>query len=116
MTTKVKVKKSSTDWRKAAAKKRGDKWRKNLAIGKRESDLHPSIMSIARKQKGLRQEDVARELDIAESTFQTIERGKLPVEEDRAQKIAKILGMRIPQLFKKQDSKFVAVVKTQTLN
>ncbi|MBX9850923.1 MAG: helix-turn-helix transcriptional regulator [Cytophagaceae bacterium] len=52
-----------------------------------------------RKQKGISQESVAYDLDIDYSTYGKIERGQIALTVDRLQKISKILGVTVEELY-----------------
>ena len=52
------------------AKARGERWKKNLVIGRREAMLHPSYIRLARLKKGLQQEDCAQRLKISTSAWE----------------------------------------------
>jgi transcriptional regulator with XRE-family HTH domain len=54
---------------------------------------------IIRKQKGISQESVAYDLGIDYSTYGKIERGQIALTVDRLEKIAKILGVTIDELY-----------------
>jgi len=72
----------------------------------------PTSLRKARSEKGLSQALVAKELDVALSTFGGIERGDIPVNKDRADKISKMVGKAAKNLFKSHKSdktKLVAV-------
>ena len=102
--------KSGVDQHKKIANARGSKWKANLIKGKREALLHPSLLRIARLQKGLDQEDIAKKLNISTSAWGAIERGKQPIKGESANLIAKLFGKPTSFFFKSSDvkGKFVA--------
>lgn len=53
-----------------------------------------------RAQKNFSQALMAKEIEKATSTYGGIERGDIPVEKDRAEKIAKLVGKTVKSLFK----------------
>ncbi|MBD8057071.1 helix-turn-helix transcriptional regulator [Rhodococcus ruber] len=50
-------------------------------------------LAFCRTQKGLAQEDVARELGMSKSTYSRLERGERPMTNAEAQKLAAVLGI-----------------------
>lgn len=108
-------------WHKKIAKNRGSQWRKNLVLGRRDSQLNPSLIKLARLKLGIDQSLIAEKLDVSVSTFGAIERGKQMVKLAKAREIAKILKMSVDKLFKQTASsnserkKYVAVIQKQTV-
>ena len=99
------------DWHKKIAANRGAAWRKNMLAGRREALLNPSNIRLVRLKKDIHQAVIAKRLDMSESTFGAIERGKRLVKKDVAAEIAEILGAPLQKLFKPaQKQKYVAIL------
>jgi DNA-binding XRE family transcriptional regulator len=97
------------DWNAKVAANRGDDWKKKLREGKMQSRMHPSIIYKTRLFKNLTQADIAKMLNVTIPTYGAIERSKRPLNEDRANKICKILNTSPQHLFKRlNDNKFIA--------
>ncbi len=119
---KSSVKTPKKDWHHKIAKNRGKEWVKNIMAGRREAQLNPSVMRQIRLQKGIFQDKLASLVDLSESTYGAIERGRQFVKRERANQIAKRLGVTVPELFKqvstkgkKDDHKFVAILIKNSL-
>lgn len=95
-----KVVKKAKDWHRKIADSRGDEWRKNLVEGRRDSQLNPSIIKLARLKLGIDQSSIAKQLDVSVSTFGAIERGHQKVKTDTARVISKILRQSVDKLFR----------------
>lgn len=90
------------------------KWLAATDEGRKEAKLNPSILSLLRIRKGLRQLDLAKSLSIADRSFSQIERGHRPVKKDVANKIAAYLGVPITKIFEPHPElkrKFNAVIQ-----
>lgn len=98
-----------------ASRTKNKRWHKNMLEGRRIAKLNPSIISLLRMRKNMRQVDLAKNLDITEPTFSQIERGKRPVKRDVANKIASTLGVTIAKIFTQQKKKFVALIQKQDI-
>jgi DNA-binding XRE family transcriptional regulator len=94
-----KMGKGST-WTKKISKNRGTSWRQNILNGRREALLNPTALRLTRLRKKVHQFDIATRLDISESTFGSIERGRRPVKPEQAKKIAGYFGVPVAKLFK----------------
>ena len=103
--------KGPSNWHKKIAANRGLKWRKNIALGRRDAQLNPSNIRLQRLKIGVQQEDIAKQLKISESTFGSIERGKRLVKLDVAKQISQRLKLPLNKLFKsKSKNKYVALI------
>lgn len=91
------------------------KWLLATDKGRKEAKLNPSLISLLRIRKGLRQTDLAQTLGIAEPSFSQIERGHRPVKRDVANKIASSLGVTVNKIFSQQKKKFVAVIQKREI-
>lgn len=91
----------ASDWHKkiAESRKKNTSWKKNLAKGRLQAALNPSILRRARLEKGLPQEALAKKLGVSESTFGAIELGKRMVKLPAAKVLASALGKSIEKLF-----------------
>lgn len=97
----------SNTWHKKIAVSRGKnkEWIKNLAQGKLRAALNPSLIRLARLEKGLHQAVLSSKLNVSESTFGAIELGKRLVKPDMADEIAQLLGKKYSDLFKSSSVK-----------
>lgn len=108
-------------WHNKIATARGSTWHKNMLIGRREAVLNPSNIRLARLKKEMHQDQLAKRLEMSESTYGAIERGKRPVKTDQAKEIASHLGMPVEKLFrqyskrhnprKPSQTKYVAIIQ-----
>lgn len=72
--------------------------------------MNPSQIRLKRVEKNISQEKIAKEIDVALSSFGSIERKIRPVKKDRAEKISKILKTPLAKLFKEdKKNKFIAI-------
>lgn len=102
------------DWHDKIAKARGERWLKNVRQGRINAVLNPSALSVVRRKNNLLQSDVAEKLNLSESTYQAIERGKRLVTQDVAKQIAQTLGAPMSRLFRSEKDKHVAIlIKTE---
>lgn len=102
--SKKKIDKKKTDrksWHKkiAIARAKNPEWRENLSLGKMKAELNPSAIRKARLEKQMHQEDIAKQLNMAKSTFGNIELGRQLVRKSVAHQIAKILSKPVNKLF-----------------
>lgn len=104
----TKHQKKKTHHNSTVAKNRGESWRKNLIKGKHEASLNPTKIKLERVRRELSQDVMAKEIAASVNTFGAIERGKRPVNKDRANRIAKRLGRTVSTLFVASGKKFVA--------
>ena len=102
---------SKSDWHTKIAANRGAKWRKNMLAGRREAMLNPSLLRLIRIKKEVTQLEIAESLEVSESTYGAIERGKQLVKKDAALTIAKKLDEPVSRLFKREGKKFIAVIQ-----
>lgn len=103
---------------KKVAASRGEKWKKKLSTGRMDAENNPSYIRIMRRKKLLKQEQVAKQVGIKESSFGAIERGFRPVKKEAALKIAKVLEMPMNRIFKPDPhhkNKFVAVIRREVI-
>lgn len=115
-TAKKSPKSSDGDWHKKIAKSRGETWRKNMLAGRREASLNPSLIRLTRLFKNIHQSVIAKKLNISESTFGAIERGKQLVQTDTAKEISTFLGAPVTKLFKSAGKKkMIAVIQKRAL-
>jgi DNA-binding XRE family transcriptional regulator len=113
MKSQVKLAQSKVNltWHKKIAKNRGESWHKNMLAGRMDAELNPSVLRLVRLTKRINQSDLAKSLDISESTFGAIERSKRPVSAELASKISKVLGTPIGKIFKPNArKKYVAII------
>lgn len=103
------------DWRKKIAANRGAKWRKNVGVGHRLVEANPSLVRLHRLKKAWNQAEMALKLQMNPSTFGPIERGAQTVDEASAKKIASFLGQPVGKLFRKEKSKFIAVLAPSSI-
>lgn len=64
-----------------------------------EFEEHPSKVRAARIEKHLSQNEMAAKLDRAHTTYGEIERGRRPVHQETAARIAEILSKKVDDLF-----------------
>lgn len=95
-------------WHAKIAKNRGDKWKENFMAGRMDAQLNPTVLRLARLKLNVHQEDIAKRLDLSESTYGSIERAKRLVKDDDAQKISKVLKQPVEKLFRRKGKKFIA--------
>lgn len=118
MSTKTAISKTvrAKSWYKRIAEARGKSWHKNMLEGRRQAILNPSNIRLARLQLDIHQSKIAERLEMSESTFGAIERGKRPVKADVAQKISEILKKPMPKLFSSlKGKKYVAVIQKSSI-
>lgn len=100
-----KIKKSKknphSDWHIKIAQSRGQSWLKSVVEGKRDAILNPSLLRIARLEKGLDQADIAKSLKISNSSYCAIERGHQAVKAPLAKEISDKVGKIPVSLFEK---------------
>jgi ribosome-binding protein aMBF1 (putative translation factor) len=101
-------------WGPKIADARGAKWHKNMLAGKRDAQLNPSLIRLARLKKGIAQSELAKKMVTSLGSFGEIERGRRLVKEVKAQTLAKALGLPLEKIFKlasgtKSNKKFVAI-------
>ena len=120
MSTPSPVTVKSKPWHSKIAAARGSSWHRNMLNGRREAVLNPSMIRLARLKKSVHQAEISKKLDLSESTFGAIERGKRPVKTDTANAIASYLNQPVEKLFrqitrrnprKPEKAKFVAVIQ-----
>lgn len=98
----------------AAARGRG--WIEALKRGKMRSRLNPSLLSELRKDRGLRQIDVATRLEMSLSSYCAVERGERPVKEFIAMHISTEMGLRVADLFEPAErlpGKYMAILREE---
>jgi DNA-binding XRE family transcriptional regulator len=94
------------------AKNRGLAWNDKLGAGRLDAIVNPSILRIFRAKAKISQGNMAKQLDMAVSTYGSIERGKRLVKELLAKAIAETLKTEMKKIFKRSTkNKFVAIVK-----
>ena len=102
---------SKKNWHKKIARNRGESWRKNMLAGRRDAILNPSNIRLLRLKGDVHQEVIAKKLDMSESTYGAIERGKRMVSGETAKAIASILGVSATKIFKfVRHDKYIAIV------
>lgn len=108
--------KKEKSWHKKIAANRGERWLKNVLAGRRDALLNPSNIRLFRLKLNIHQEAIAKKLNVSESTFGSIERGKRKVSKQLAQQIAAILGTSDHKLFKfvKHD-KYIAIIAKSSI-
>lgn len=113
--TKTKKETKNLTWHKkiAASRANNKEWNKNLTKGRLQAALTPSLLRLYRLEKRLTQEDIAKKLDVTESTYGSIELGKRMVKEETGREISNLLGKPFNFFFKASDvpKKYVAVIK-----
>ncbi len=112
------TKSNSKDYFKKIAINRGGKgssWHKNMLAGRRDAQLNPSLIRLARLRRQLHQSVIANRLNLSESTYGAVERGKRLVDEVTARKTSDLLGVPMTKLFKSNGKKFVAVIPKSVL-
>jgi DNA-binding XRE family transcriptional regulator len=107
--------KKKTSQHKKIAKARGEKWRKNMLKGRKDAQVNPSLLRLARLSRSADQIKIAEHLKVSPSTYGSIERGKRAVSKTEALKIASFLTVQKEKVFKKSGDKFVAVIRSQGL-
>ena len=106
----------SDEWHRKIARNRGDSWKKNVLAGRRDALLNPSNIRIARLSLNILQSTIAEKLNLSESAFGAIERGKQKVKETVAKQIAKILNLPLKKLFVPAGKeKYLAVTRKQNV-
>jgi DNA-binding XRE family transcriptional regulator len=115
---------NKNNWHRKIASNRGSSWHKNMLLGRREAVLNPSNIRLARLKKNIHQAEIAKRLDMSESTFGAIERGKRPVKSAVAKEIANQLGMPLEKVFrsitrvnprKPEKTKYLAVIQKSVI-
>ncbi len=96
------------------AKKRGDEWRNKLSQGKFESRFNPTGVQLARQKSKLNQQVIAKKLGVSPASYGSIERGKRYVTNQRAEEIAKVLGVPAKKIFKAVNKKKVVAFGLNT--
>jgi DNA-binding XRE family transcriptional regulator len=106
--------KSNSNWHKKIAKNRGESWRKNMLAGRRDAILNPSHVRLLRLKYDIHQAEIAKKINISESTFGAIERAKRMVNGGDAQKIAAALNVAKEKIFRfvKHDKYLAIIVKS----
>ena len=87
-------------------------WKEAVSKGKIDSNRHPSDIKIARIKRGYEQSRISKALKIASPTYTMIERGTLSVTPVRANQIARIVGVRVEELFKTYDKNPARLIAT----
>ena len=106
----------SDEWHRKIAKNRGESWKKNVKAGRMDAFLNPSNIRIARLSLNILQSSIAQRLEMSESAFGAIERGKQKVKETVAKQIAKLLNTPFKKLFVSAGKeKFLAVIRKQNV-
>ena len=91
-------------WNQKVAANRGKSWRSALLSGRLEASRNPTVIRLARIKADKTQTDVANSIELTYATYGAIESGRRPVKEDRARKIAEILGLNFKRAFAAHDS------------
>ena len=81
------------------AASRGKAWKAKLMSGKMEVHMNPTKLRLTRLEKQINQITLAKKIGLSTATYGSIERGKRPVSNERANKIAKNVGVRVEQIF-----------------
>jgi DNA-binding XRE family transcriptional regulator len=119
---KIKLKKNlidankikSDEWHRKIAQNRGESWRKNVLAGRRDAILNPSSIRLIRIKNNIMQSVIARKLNLSESAYGAIERGKQKVKETTAKEIADFFAVPLSKIFKPVgNKKFLAVKRKQ---
>lgn len=96
-------------WNQRVAANRGKAWKEKLLAGRFEAARNPTAIRLARVKKLLSQTELAKTLNITYATYGAIEAGKRPAKEDRAKKIAQLLGLSLKSAFTSMgEGKFLA--------
>jgi len=96
------------------AKNRTKKWKMSIADGKLDVQISPTRIRLLRLKSRKTQRTMADALKVSLATYGSIERGKRIVKDTTAQKIAKLINAKIPDIFlrhakSKTKVKYVAV-------
>lgn len=96
---------------KKVAKKRSPEWQKKLIEGKHRAKFSPTKLREIRLKKGLSQKEMLEGTNVRSlSTYGQIEMANVNVKKERAEQIAKKLGISHLRLFKKSGkNKYVAI-------
>lgn len=86
-------------WNQKVAANRGKAWKEKLLAGRFEAARNPTTIRLARVKKLLSQTEVAKTLEMTYATYGAIESGRRPVKEDRAKRIAQLLGVGLKSAF-----------------
>ena len=81
------------------AASRGKEWKAKLMSGKLEVHMNPTKLRLTRLEKQINQIALAKKIGLSTATYGSIERGKRPVSNERALKIAKNIGAKVEHLF-----------------
>jgi len=84
---------------KKVAESRGAEWQTKLRKGKFEARFNPTRLAVQRLKLNMNQNDLATKLGMSPATYGSIERAKRPVNQQRAQAIAKAIGVSSQKLF-----------------
>lgn len=87
------------NWHQKIAANRGERWKSRVVAGRREAILKPSALKLARLEKNLSQEPVAKHISMSKSVFGSVERGRRAVSPELARRIALFLDKRMQDLF-----------------
>lgn len=96
---------------KKVAETRGESWKKSLRLGKLDSQMNPSVLKMKRVSKNISQQEIAKELNLSQTGYGAIERGKRGTSQEMAKAISKIVAAPITKLFKKTDTGHMTVLK-----
>lgn len=88
-------------WNQKVSQNRGDKWKKNLIVGRLNAQKNPTNIRLARVKQGKTQGEMAKLLGVTYSTYGAIESGTRLVRDDRAERIATILSLSPSKAFQK---------------
>jgi len=92
------------------AKARGERWKKALRRAKFDLANNLTVIKEARFKKGFSQQELFPKLGLySKPTYSRIETGRVCVKLERAEKIAKALGVSLNKAFKKQGERFKAI-------
>jgi len=87
---------------------RGEKWRKNLKLGRANVVLNPTVLRAKRAELGCSQASLANQAGIHVNTYCAIEAGKRSVREEKAGLLAKTLKVAKNNAFSNIDGKLFA--------
>lgn len=97
-------------WNKKVAANRGSEWRQKLLAGRLDIQMNPSNIRLKRIKSNKTQIELAESVGISHATYGAIESGRRMVKADKAEKIAKALGIVLNKAFKaKTKNKFEAI-------
>jgi len=99
-------------WNQKVANNRGLEWRKKLLTGRLDVQMNPSHLRLKRIKKNKTQMELAALSGMSNTTYGAVESGRRPIAKEKAERIAKALGISFDTAFsqaKNHKNRFIAV-------